>query len=170
MNDDSTTIPDDSSVPQKDELSPVTEELETLRADLSAKEEQLLRTLADLQNVRRRWQEESTRLPFLGMEKVMLAILPTLDHFELAMKNTETGGDEWKKGIEAIFTGLCSALTSIGVEKIETIDVPVDTNIHEIILADETHTEGMVCEILQAGYRIGDRVLRPAKVKAGSKK
>ena len=38
----------------------------------------------------------------LGMEKVMLAILPTLDHFELAMKNTEAGDDEWKKGIEAI--------------------------------------------------------------------
>ena len=65
--------------------------------------------------------------------------------------------------------GLCSALASIGVEKIETVDVPIDTNIHEIILADENHPEGMVCEILQAGYRIGDRVLRPAKVKAGSK-
>ncbi|QQS58812.1 nucleotide exchange factor GrpE [Candidatus Peregrinibacteria bacterium] len=144
-------------------------EVEALQKDLSEKEEQLLRALADLQNVRRRWKDDASRLPVLGMEKVILAILPSLDHFELAMKNTTEEGDEWKKGIEAIFIGLFSALSTIGVEKIEATDIPVDPNFHEVIMADEEKPEGMVCEILQSGYRLGEKVIRPAKIKAGSK-
>lgn len=134
---------------------------------LAEKEEQLLRTMADLQNVRRRADEDRIRLPQIGAEKVLLALLPVLDNLELALKNAPKKEDDWSKGVLSIFQSLESTLRAEGLERIDEEGVDIDANCHEVLMADESAEKGKVSAILQPGYRYKGRVIRAAKVKGG---
>ena len=133
----------------------------------AAHNEQLLRAMADLQNIRRRAEEDRIRLPQLGAEKIILAILPTLDTLELALKNAPKEQDEWGKGVESIFSNLFSALEAEGLQRIDAVCVPVDPEKHEVLMPDPDAKPNEVSEILQTGYTLNGRVIRAAKVKAG---
>ncbi len=150
-----------------EQLQQLEAEIGSLRSQLEDKEEQLIRSVADLQNVRRRATEERIRLPQLGAENVLQALLPALDTLELALKNKPAEATDWTRGVETIFTSLLTSLQSQGVERIEQTGVPADPEVHEVLTSDgggET-----VVEILQTGYRLNDKVIRPAKVKVGNK-
>ncbi len=134
---------------------------------LEEKEERLLRVQADLQNVRRRSEEERVRLPQIGAENIVLSLLPTLDHLELAITSMPKLKDDWTKGVQAVFSGLSSALQNEGLEKINMSGVPVDPEKHEVLSIDENAKKGEVGEILQPGYVFRGKVVRVAKVKGG---
>jgi molecular chaperone GrpE len=151
------------------EPTETTDELEQFEKQLAEKEEALLRTQADLQNVRRRAEEDRVRLTRIGAEGLLQAIIPTLDHFELALKNAPTEKNDFVTGIEATFTGLITALENEGVSRIDQVEVPVDPAKHEVIAADDSKPENTVVEVYQTGYMLGDSLVRAAKVKAGSK-
>lgn len=134
---------------------------------LEEKEERLLRCMADLQNVRRRSDEERIRLPQIGAEKIILSLLPTLDHLELAIQNSPEKKDDWTTGVESVFTGLFSALSAEGLEKIDASGIPVDPEKHEVLSVDKNAKPGEVGGVFQAGYMFKGNVLRAAKVRAG---
>lgn len=155
--------------PEEDNSSKISQsptELDELRTQLADKEEQLLRSIADLQNVRRRANEDRIRLPQLGAENILQTLLPCLDTIELALKNKPTEVTDWTRGIETILSSLLTTLQAQGVERIDQIGVPIDPEIHEVITIDSEGAETVV-EILQTGYRLHDKVLRAARVRGG---
>jgi molecular chaperone GrpE len=92
-----------------------------------------------------------------------------VDDLERAMKNcpTEIASTEWAQGIELIYRKLLSLLEAEGVTKIEAEGQPFDPNLHEAISHEEVegYQEGQIIEVVKQGYRVGERVLRPALVR-----
>ena len=95
-------------------------------------------------------------------------LLPVLDDADRAMSHAPEGVDEsWLKGVRLTFQKLEEVLGSVGVERIEALGAPFDPKQHEAVASEETskHPEDTVVAELRAGYRMHDRVLRPALVK-----
>jgi molecular chaperone GrpE len=147
---------------------PTCENCENMQQENEAHKEKMLRAMADLQNVRRRADEDRVRLPQLGAEKIALSLLPVLDNLELAMKNMPAEKNDWMNGVENIFTGMLTALQNEGLETIAETDVAVNPEKHEVLMADPEGKPGMVSSILQTGYSLKGKVIRAAKVTAGA--
>lgn len=148
------------------------EMLQTLQDELVSTRDQLLRTMADFQNFRKRKQEDEARIRQFATESMVSALLPVLDNFERTVEHLNTGAsaEAMLDGIRAVEKQLRSALESQNVKRIESIGKPFDPNFHEAIAmeASEEHPAETILAELEPGYRMGDKVLRPARVKVAS--
>ncbi len=99
----------------------------------------------------------------------MKALLPVYDNLERALKQ-ETADEAYKKGVEMTMTGLLKALESLGVTEIDAVGQSFDPNIHNAVMhiEDETLGENTVVEVFQAGFMLGDKVIRFAMVKVAN--
>ncbi len=153
----------------------LTAELAGLREQLGASQQEATdnkagwqRTAADFQNYRRRTDQE--RLESLGLanESLLRKLLVVADDFDRAMSQTppELAGQGWTEGVWAIDRKLRTLLESEGLKPIEAEGQPFDPHQHEAVAQEETEAipDGTVVAELQRGYRIRDRVLRPAMV------
>jgi molecular chaperone GrpE len=126
------------------------------------------RSQADLQNYRKRAEQERTDAHERARADVLLQILPVLDDFELAIAALppERQDEDWVQGLRLIERKLRSTLESLGVERIVAEGEPFDPWLHEAVLqeAREDIEPGHVATVTRQGYRLGDRVLRPAQV------
>ena len=125
-----------------------------------------LRTLADFENYRKRADREKQDFYKHAMAGVLKDLLPVLDNFDRALDHAEQG-DEFHKGVLLIYKQLFDVLRKHGLTPIEESGVHFDPNIHEAVVREEddsvpSHT---VTAILQKGYFLHDRLLRPALVK-----
>jgi molecular chaperone GrpE len=125
-----------------------------------------LRLLADFENFRRRSEREKADFYKYAMAGVLKDLLPVLDNFDRALDHAEEG-DEFHKGVLLIYKQLFDMLQRHGLKPIEESGVPFDPNIHEAVVREEddsvpSHT---VTAVLQKGYFLHDRLLRPAMVK-----
>jgi molecular chaperone GrpE len=128
--------------------------------------DRVLRTLADFENYRKRTDREKAEFFRYAVSGVLKDILPVLDNFDRALEHAEEG-DEFHKGVLLIYKQLFEVLEKHGLRQIEEAGVVFDPNIHEAVVREEddsvpTHT---VVAILQKGYFVHDRLLRPALVK-----
>lgn len=126
-----------------------------------------LRLAADFDNFKKRVRQE--RLELLQYASASLAerLLPVLDDFERVLEHAPEGTDtNWLKGVRMTAQKLQEALQSVGVETIEAVGAPFDPKLHEAIGTEESADlpEDTVVKELRRGYRIHDRVLRPALV------
>ncbi len=159
-----------------DELADRATELETLREQLEASQEQLLRNAAEFQNYRRRTEQEKTQLVELGKSLVIQQFLDVLDDFRRSLEAAEQveqterqSGPAYralKEGVELVYRKFMDELSKLGVEPIEAVGQPFDENEHEAMMQqpDSDAEPGIIVEELQKGYRINDRILRHAKV------
>lgn len=161
---------DGEALHPKDIAKKLREEVKKLQKE---KEEYLTgwqRAKADYVNLQRELDLARVNVSILVKEKMTEKLLPALDSFEMAFANKEhweTLDKEWRVGINSIHSQLIKGLEDSGVEKIDEVDIPFDPNIHQSISIVETDIENKnhtVANVLQAGYKIGDRVIRPAKV------
>jgi len=125
-----------------------------------------LRTLADFENFRKRSEREKADYYKYALGGVLRDLLPVLDNFDRALEHAEKG-DDFHKGVLLIYKQLYGILEKHGLTPIEQSDVPFDPKIHEAVVSEEdpsvpSHT---VVAILQKGYFLHDRLLRPAMVK-----
>jgi molecular chaperone GrpE len=139
---------------------------EGLRAENQQLKDRVLRTLADFENFRKRTEREKADYFRYATSSLLKDILPVLDNFDRALEHAE-GGDEFHKGVLLIYKQLADALEKSGLKAIEQADVAFDPNIHEAVVREEndavpSHT---VVGVLQKGYFLHDRLLRPALVK-----
>jgi molecular chaperone GrpE len=139
---------------------------EALRAENQQLKDRVLRTLADFENFRKRSEREKADFFRFAVAALMKDILPVLDNFDRALDHAEEG-DEFHKGVLLIYKQLFDLLEKSGLRTIDEANVPFDPNIHEAVVREEndalpTHT---VAAILQKGYFLHDRLLRPALVK-----
>jgi molecular chaperone GrpE len=141
-------------------------QLETKLTEITA---DLQRVQADFINYRRRSDEERGTILNLAKQDVILQILPLIDNLERGLGHLpkELQDNPWAKGITQAVDQAATVLKGLGITRIEALGQSFDPNLHEAIAADG---EGdMVIEELQAGYRMGDRVLRHSLVKVGKK-
>lgn len=133
--------------------------------------DQLLRSQAELQNYRRRKEQEQDQVRVRAVENTLRKLLPVADDFHRALKTlpAEIEGNSWAQGFRMIETNLWKTLESEGVTIMDSVGKPFDPALHEAVMFDE-NTAGahMVVEEFQRGYFIQDRVLRPAMVKVGA--
>jgi len=139
---------------------------DSLHAENQQLKDRYLRTLADFENFRKRSEREKNDFRRYAVAESMREILPVLDNFDRALEHAE-GGDDFHKGVLLIYKQLFDALQKSGLKAIEDGGVRFDPNIHEAVIREEdpsvpNHT---VTAILQKGYFLHDRLLRPALVK-----
>lgn len=161
---------DGEELPHKDVAKKLREEIKKLQKE---KEEYLTgwqRAKADYINLQKDYGESHTRSSVITKEKFMNNILPALDSFDMAFANKESWENvdkNWRIGVEYIYTQLVKGLEDAGVEKIDKIDVLFNPSIHEsieVIQTDDESKDHKVEKIIQTGYKIGHRIIRPAKV------
>lgn len=167
------STPDDASV--QDEVSSATESssekdvVAELEEQLAAANEARLRALAEFQNYRRRTDEERESLKGFLLSGVMESLLPIVDNFGRAVDsmNASTDIDKLREGISGIHRQLATVLEKNGVEQIVADGAAFDPNLHNAVMRvdDPNVPTDTVVEVLQPGYTIGGRVLRPALVK-----
>ncbi|PLW79361.1 nucleotide exchange factor GrpE [Candidatus Woesearchaeota archaeon] len=125
----------------------------------------LQRLQADFENYKRRTETEKSEFMIYSNSELIKKLLPLLDNFEIALKNTEKH-EEFIKGIELIFSQFIDILKDRKVERIKSVGEKLDPNKHEALMAQESNEESnMILEEFQSGYTIGEKILRPAKVK-----
>lgn len=161
---------DGEALPTKDVVKKFREEIKTLRKE---KEEYLTgwqRAKADYINLQKELDLARINVSILTKEKMVDKLLPALDSFEMALSNKEHFeklDKDWQDGITSIYQQFLSGLEKSGIEKIYEIEVPFDPNIHQsisIVETDDEEKDHTVANVLQIGYKIGERVIRPAKV------
>ena len=158
------TDADNEQDEEKDPLDSALDEIAKLK-------DQLLRTIAEFENYKKRTLKEKAELILNGGEKTITAILPVLDDFERALADTHTDDPAAiKEGMDLIFKKFIKTLESLGVKKIETQDQDFDVDYHEAIamvpgMGDDK--KGKVIDCVQTGYMLNDKVIRHAKVAVG---
>lgn len=130
----------------------------------------LQRSRADYVNLKRELDEVRDTTKKKTTEKVLSDFLPVLDSFDMAMGNTaawEAVDKNWRVGVEYIYSQLKTTLENNNVEAIDKAGVDFDPNLHEPIETKETDDASLdhkIEKIIQKGYKMGDRVIRPARV------
>jgi len=147
----------------------VLDPIEALEAEVADLKDQLLRNYAELENFKRRMNDERIKDNKYRSQSLATAILPALDTFERAMAVT-TENEEVKNfliGFEMIHKQIIEAFANEGVEVIVAEGQPFDPNFHQAVMQEEVEvTEpGIVLVEMQKGYQLKDRVIRPAMVK-----
>lgn len=159
----------EEQIKEKEELSDINLQI------IKELEERLLRVQAETQNYKRRKEEETNRIVKYASEEVVLKLLPVLDNFERAIKCDDLNlTDELSKfleGFKMIYSSYINILDELGVKEIDAIDKPFDATYHQAILTDkdDSKDDGIVLEVLQKGYMLKDKVIRPTLVKVNNK-
>lgn len=158
---------DDSTTPTETHPNDVI--IADLEQQVADANEARLRALAEFQNYRRRTDEERESLKGFLLTGVMESLLPIVDNFGRAVEsmNASSDIDKLRDGISGIHRQLATLLEKNGVEQIEADGAAFDPNLHNAVMRveDSGAPADTVVEVLQPGYKIGGRVLRPALVK-----
>ena len=165
----------ETDVPTIVEPSPLTpeqiEDLKSRAAKADENWERLLRTTADFENFKKRAAREKQDALKFANESLIQKLIPLLDNFDMALaavQNGQTGAasSSLQSGINMILQQFKSALTEAGLEEVDATGQPFDPNLHEAVSQQETAEvpEGHVVQQLRKGYKLRDRLLRPASV------
>jgi molecular chaperone GrpE len=154
-------------------LSVSTKELDDLKAQVKTANDERLRAIADLQNFRRRGEEERLRIIRDANERLIKDLLPVLDDFDLALdaaSKTESY-EQLIGGVSAVARKFQETLGKQGVAVIPAVGEPFNTEVHEAVMLDEESDapEETVTSELRKGYKLYDRVIRPSLVKVAKK-
>jgi len=132
--------------------------------------ERLLRTTADFENFKKRATREKQEAIKFANEGLLQKLVPVLDNFDMALAATQNGQSEAAqsllKGIQMIYQQLRNVLVEAGLEEVNADGKAFDPSLHEAISQKETDEapEGQVIQQLRKGYKLRDRLLRPASV------
>lgn len=142
---------------------------EAMQAALREQEDKYLRLLAEYDNYRKRSQKEKENAWTSAKADTAKEFLPVYDNLERALKQ-ETADEAYAKGVQMIMTQLKSVLEKLGIQEIPAQGETFDPNVHNAVMHidDETLGENVVAEVFQAGFQIGDKVIRHAMVKVAN--
>ena len=150
------------------ELAELQKKLEEQQAALAAAEDKYLRLAAEYDNFRRRSAKERENLFADAYADALAVFLPVVDNLERAAQFAD--GESVARGVAMTLKGINDTLERLGITEIEAQGLPFDPEVHNAVLhvEDETLGESVVAEVLQKGYRKGDRVLRYSMVKVAN--
>lgn len=151
------------------EIDPLLAELEALKDQAAHQEDKYLRLAAEYDNYRRRTTKEKESIWNAAKADAASAFLPVYDNLERALKQ-ETADEAYKKGVEMTMTQLRSVLEKLGITEIPALGQPFDPTLHNAVMhvEDESLGENTVAEVFQAGFKLGDKVIRFSMVKVAN--
>ncbi len=168
---DATNHPTDEVTPEADEAGAENESLDSLREQLEEAQASYARARADYANLERRSQEQRLEVGRAALTDAVRGFLPVLDDLLRAIEAAEGGADEgeaaWLEGVRLVAHKFKTVLEQHGVTEIHALGQPFDPTKHEAVGA-APGPEGMVVHLLQRGYTLRDRVIRPAMVMVGN--
>ncbi len=141
-----------------------------LQKELDEKNEQFLRLCAEYDNFRKRSQKEKQDIYTSSQAEIVKELLPVLDNFDRAAENKECSFEDYKKGIDLIFTQLGEILKKLGIEAYGARGDEFDPNIHNAVMTveDPELGENQVASVFSRGYKLGDRIIREAVVQVAN--
>ena len=156
------------------EMLKLEEEIHALQEEKKSLEEKVKLSQAELVNYRKRKDEETENLLKYANQSLVTELLPIVDNFERALAGEENASEEFKKyfaGFKMMYTNLLSILAKFGVEEINRVGEVFDPKQEQALLTDSKDEveDEVVLEVLQKGYKLKDRVIRPASVKINQK-
>jgi molecular chaperone GrpE len=142
--------------------------LETARAEAQRYRDQLLRTAADFDNFKKRIRREMEDGERRAREDLLKDLLPVFDNLERAAQHAGSASDvkSLSDGLSMVLRMFTDTLSRMGIERVRAVGEPFDPALHEAVQQMETteHPPGTVAAEVQAGYRFGERLVRPAMV------
>ena len=135
----------------------------------AAPDDRFLRLAAEYDNYRKRTAKEKEALWAQAKADTAVAFLPVYDNLERALKQ-ETADEAYKKGVEMTMNQLKEVFSKLGITEIDALGKPFDPNLHNAIMhvEDENFGENTVAEVFQAGFMLGEKVIRFAMVKVAN--
>lgn len=145
-------------------------EADDMAAKLNESNEKLLRTLAEYDNFRKRSLKEKEQAYSDSKALVLAELLPVIDNFERAAGNKSASYEDYQKGIDMIFSQLSEIIKKLGAESFGESGDDFDPNLHNAVMhiEDENEGENKVIDVFSKGYKLGDKILRPAMVKVAN--
>ena len=145
-------------------------EVEKLKKELEASKEAHMRTLAEYDNFRKRTQKEKDAIYSESKANILTQLLPVIDNFDRAAMNSDADYESYKKGVEMMFNGFLDTMKKLGVEPFGEKGEQFDPNFHNAVMhcEDEELEENVITDVFSKGYKLGDKVLRPAMVKVAN--
>ncbi|KRL93608.1 nucleotide exchange factor GrpE [Limosilactobacillus equigenerosi] len=152
-----------------DQLATLNQQITDLQAQLATAEDQALRAQAEIQNMTKRTKKEQAQLLKYEGQSLAKSLLPVLDNLKraLSIEVTDEHGEQLKKGIQMVHDQLVSSLKEHHVEEVDALGKSFDPNTQQAVQTvpvEDGQEPETVVEVLQAGYTLHDRVLRPAMV------
>ena len=146
------------------------EEAEKLKAELDSVKDKLIRALAEYDNFRKRSAKEKSDAYVFAKSDVIENLLPVVDNFGRAAENDKASFEDYKKGIEMIYKQFLEIFANLGVESFGEKGETFDPNIHSAVMhiEDEQYGEGEIVDVFATGYKLGEKVLRPATVRVAN--
>lgn len=163
-------IPEDKKADSEEAEQPEEAQEEKKSEEKEAAEEdsdtRYLRLMADFQNYKKRVEKEKTDIYSYANEKLITEMLDIVDNFERALQQEEIG-DGFKEGMEMIFKQLSGVLEKSGLAEIAALGEDFDPNFHNAVMTEETeeYESGKVSGVMQKGYTLNGKVIRPSMVK-----
>lgn len=142
-------------------------EIEKLKKEVASGNEKVVRLSAEIQNMRRRYEDELSKRAMYEGTDLIKSLLPIIDNFERAIAMDNSENDKYLEGYKMIYTNMLIVLKNIGVTEIECLHKPFDPKFMDAVLTESIIEEeqGIVLDVLQKGYMYKDKLLRPAMVK-----
>lgn len=139
---------------------------EELQKQLDEKNDQLLRMAAEYDNFRKRSQREKEALYAECKASVINALLPVADNFDRIFANPDGTLEDYKKGVEMTFKQFSDVFKSLGIEPFGEVGEEFDPNIHNAVMhtEDDSVGENTITTVIVKGYKLGDKIIRPAMV------
>jgi molecular chaperone GrpE len=151
-------------------IADLEEQLEKLSAEKQEVFEQLQRVSADYANFQKRAPKQIADSVAYEKKTILRSLLPSIDNFDHALSHASSTSngemDNIIKGIQLVFDHMLDALKAHGVHRIDALGQPFDPNLHEAMMrrSEPDKEDNTVLEVYQAGYMMGEQVLRPSKV------
>lgn len=154
-------------------LAELSQQIETLKAQLEDRSTQYMRIAADFENYRKRTAKEKEEIDLQVKRNTITELLPVVDNFERARAHLKPQGEgemTIHKSYQGVYKQLVDCLKRLGVAPMRPEGQEFDPNLHEAVMREPTdeHPEGTILEELVRGYYFGDRVLRHAMVKVAA--
>ena len=150
------------------EVPTLEQQLAAAQAEAEDYKDRWMRSQAEFANARKRMDKQRMDAYSNATANVIDKLLPIVDDFDRAMDNlpAEIQEHSWLEGMQLVQRKLFATLDTFNVTPIEAVGQPFDPNLHEAITQEVTdaYESGVVCRVLQTGYKIGDRVIRPSLV------
>ncbi len=143
-------------------------EIDRLKAELDSQKDAYQRMLAEYANYKRRTEQEKERIGEFTKADLLKRLLTSVDNMERAIEAAD--GPEYKKGVDMTFRQFHETLVALGLEEIPAKDTPFNPEVHNAVMREDADgvEPDTVTEVFQKGYRLGERVLRPAMVKVAN--
>lgn len=145
----------------------VSEEENAAQAEIKGLNDRLLRLQADFLNYKARTEKEKTSTYNSAVSDLIKELLPVVDNLERAIAADSSDGNTFKEGVQMVYNQFMSILGSKGLKEVEALHKPFDHNVHYGVAFEESEEfeDDTVIDVLQKGYTVNDKCIRPSMVR-----